>query len=187
MIRRTDWLFGAAALGLFGGLLLVPNSHAADIGYIEDFALAKDRAAALKQLIPGTEDYYYYNCLHLLNTEQFEKIAAFTKPWFERFNATARFKEIQHRYALLTYDKDPKKSLDYLKSHLGMRFDHQKETVATTTDLVSALDQKLIARATLKAQTFGRSDHLNNFEDAALDWVAAENLSWRTAGSCSRA
>ena len=28
----------------------------------------------LKQLIPGTEDYYYYHCLHLQNTEQFDKV-----------------------------------------------------------------------------------------------------------------
>jgi len=49
-------------------------------GYIEDFALSRDRAEALKQLITGTEDYYYYHALHLLNTEQFDKIAALTGP-----------------------------------------------------------------------------------------------------------
>ena len=32
----------------------------------QDFALAKDRATALKLLIPGTEDYYYYHALHAL-------------------------------------------------------------------------------------------------------------------------
>jgi len=32
---------------------------AGEIGYVEDFALAKDRAEALKQLIPGTDNYYY--------------------------------------------------------------------------------------------------------------------------------
>ncbi len=32
-----------------------------EIGYVEEFALAKDRAEALKQLIPGTDDYYYYH------------------------------------------------------------------------------------------------------------------------------
>ncbi len=30
-----------------------------EVGFVEDFALARDRATALKQLIPGTEDYYY--------------------------------------------------------------------------------------------------------------------------------
>ena len=39
MIRRTDWLFGAAILGLVGGLAMMPSSRGGDIGYIEDFAL----------------------------------------------------------------------------------------------------------------------------------------------------
>ena len=47
-----------------------------EIGYIEDFALATDRTAPLKKLIPGTQDYYYYNCLHYQNTEQFDKLQA---------------------------------------------------------------------------------------------------------------
>jgi tetratricopeptide (TPR) repeat protein len=37
------------------------------IGFEETFALASDRGAALDQLIPGTRDYYFYKCLHLLN------------------------------------------------------------------------------------------------------------------------
>ncbi len=36
-------------------------ARGADIGFIEKFALAKDRKEALKLLIPGTADYYYYH------------------------------------------------------------------------------------------------------------------------------
>ena len=39
-----------------------------EIGYIEEFALAADRTEALEQLIPGTEDYYYFHALHYQNT-----------------------------------------------------------------------------------------------------------------------
>ena len=56
---RRIWAAVPVLLVLTGTTVL-----AAEIGYIEDFALAKDRAEALKQLIPGTEDYYYYHCLH---------------------------------------------------------------------------------------------------------------------------
>ena len=34
------------------------QTQAAEIGYLEDFALAKDRTVPLQQLIPDTEDYY---------------------------------------------------------------------------------------------------------------------------------
>jgi hypothetical protein len=43
---------------------------AGEIGYIETFALSRDRGNTLKQLVPGTEDYYYYQALHLLQQQQ---------------------------------------------------------------------------------------------------------------------
>jgi hypothetical protein len=178
MKKALVWLQGITLAALVCGIVLTPTSRGGDIGYVEDFALARDRTDSLKQLIPGTEDYYYYNCLHCLNTEQFARVEQFTKPWLERFGQTGRLTEIQTRHALLTYETNPKKSLDYLTSRLGLRFDHQKETVGEVPDLPSALDQKLIARDTLKADSFRRWANLDNFEDIALDWVAAEDLSW---------
>src|SRR5205823_3843758 len=44
-------------------ILCVSTAIADDIGFIEDFALAKDRGASLRKLIPGTEDYYYFHAL----------------------------------------------------------------------------------------------------------------------------
>ena len=35
---------------------------AGEIDYVEDFALAPDRTVPLQQLIPGTEEYYFYHC-----------------------------------------------------------------------------------------------------------------------------
>ena len=91
-----------------------------EIGFVEDFALSRDRTAALKQLVPGTEDYYYYNSLHFLNTEHFEKARELTGPWHQRHGQTARLTEIQTRHALLTYDKHPQATLDYLRNKLGL-------------------------------------------------------------------
>ena len=98
-----------------------------EIGFIEDFALAPDRAAALKQLVPGTEDYYYYHALHFLNVEQYEKARELTGPWHQRHGQTGRLTEIQTRLALLTYDKNPQATLDYLRNKLGLNFGHQRE------------------------------------------------------------
>src|SRR5262245_61787410 len=110
MKRATAWLPPGLLLALTTAVLLTPtDSRAGDIGYAEDFALAKDRATALKQLIPGTEDYYYFHCLHLLNTGEFDRLAALTAPWHQRHGQTARLTEIQLRHALLTYEKDPKR------------------------------------------------------------------------------
>ncbi|MCI0704511.1 MAG: hypothetical protein L0241_25940, partial [Planctomycetia bacterium] len=178
MTRATIWLMGASLAVLTCGVMFAPQSTAGDIGFIEDFALAKDRTTALKQLIPGTEDYYYYHCLHHLNTGEFDKIEPLTKLWYERHGQTVRLTEIQTRHALLTFDKDPKKTLEYVRNRLGLRFDHQKEVAGEVPNLPTVLDQKLIARETLKTSSLDRGN-LGNFEDIALDWMAAEALSWQ--------
>src|SRR6266481_7322836 len=108
------------ALSLSLLLLACPLALADDVGFVEDFALAKDRTTALAQLIPGTEDYYYYHCLHALNTEQFAKVQEFTRLWLDRFGQTPRLTEIQTRYALLTYTQNPQRSLTYLQQQLGL-------------------------------------------------------------------
>jgi hypothetical protein len=165
----------AVVVFAFAAVMSLP---AGEIGFIEDFALAKDREAALKKLIPGTEDYYYFHCLHFLNTEQYDKVEPMTRPWHQRHGQTPRLTEIQTRYALLTHGGDPAKSLAYLRDKLGLRFDHQKEIVGGTPNLPTSLDQKLISRAALRAIAFANRQHLDGFEDAALDWLASENHDW---------
>src|SRR5438445_10002853 len=100
---------------------------AGDIGFIETFALSKDRSVSLKQLIHGTEDYYYYHCLHFLQTEQYDKIREMSKVWVERHGESQRYLEIQTRLALHEYDRNPQQSLGYLKHRLGLYFGHEKE------------------------------------------------------------
>ena len=172
-MARSAWLSVGLLAALAAGLFFTPTSRAADIGYVEDFALAKDRAAALKQLIPGTEDYYYYHALHALNTGNFDAVDGIVKPWVQRHSHTQRVYEILVRKALLTYDKNPRGTADYLINHLGLRFDHQRETLGTAPNLPTGLDQKLISRETLKARSFAWAN-LENFEDAALDWLSQD-------------
>ena len=99
-------LWGAV---LLNGLAALP---AGEIGYVETFALSPDREAALKQLIPGTEDYYYWHCLHDLNTEQLDKVEELLTPWVRRHGETPRVWEIRTRRALLAYDQNPQQTLD---------------------------------------------------------------------------
>ena len=101
-------------------MTLATLAMAGTIGYVEDFSLAKDRNAALKQLIPGMQDYYYYHCLHHLNTGQPEKIAPLFKLWVKRYGETSQYWEIRNRLMLLSYDKDPKPALAYLRWRLGL-------------------------------------------------------------------
>src|SRR5260370_29531391 len=151
-------------ISLAWAIFMVSAAEAGDVEFVEDFALAKDRAESLRQLIPGTEEYYYYHCLHYLNTEQFEKVEELTKPWLQRLGQTPRLTEIQTRHALLTYSRNPERSLTYLRAHLNLRFDHHRERGGPAPNLPPALDSKLILRETFRSHSLPHWQNLANFE-----------------------
>ncbi len=79
---------------------------------------------------------------------------------------------------MLTYDKDPKKTLEYLRNRLNLHFDHSKIITDRPPNLPTSFDQNLFSRATLLARSLSRSSGLDNFEPSALDWLAGEKLEW---------
>jgi hypothetical protein len=152
---------------------------AGQIGYVEDFALAKDRAEALKLLIPGTDDYYFYHCLHYQNTGQKAQFDRTFKAWLDKHKGsrTSRAVMLENRRALLQYKNDPQGSLRLIKSRLGLLFNHRRQTAQTTTNLKSKLNEGLISRGALTRIAYAQNgDSLGGFEDRALDWLIATNL-----------
>ncbi len=156
-------------------LLSAPVFADDTIGFIEDFSLAENREEALKQLIPGTPDYYYYHCLHLQNQKKFDEAQKMLAMWIGRHeknrtyhNLSARIKEIMNRQSLLQFDKDPAKTYSDIRNRLRLNFNHQRDQFKETSH-PTKLDQKLISRE----QLYGRRD----YEDAGFDWVIRKNLS----------
>ena len=76
---------------LFLLLVTQPFLQANTIGYIEDFALAPDREAVLKDLIPGTREYYYYHALHAQNEGRHGEVEKLIGLWVKRYGETSRF------------------------------------------------------------------------------------------------
>ena len=153
-MRWSHWLRAvgvtlALGTGIFCGGRLAERAVAGEIGFIEDFALAPDRAVPLKSLVPGTEDFYYFHCLHAQQTEQFDKVEPLVTQWTQRIGHTQRVNEILARQALLTYDKNPQKTLEFIRNKLGVQFGHQKEELGVEPNLPTQLDQNAIARPTL--------------------------------------
>jgi hypothetical protein len=148
----------------------------AEIGFVEDFSLAPDRTVPLKQLIPGTEEYYYYHCLHFQNTEQFDKVEETLAAWIKRYKYTARVHEIINRQALLTFEKHPEKTLARIRERLGLRFDHQRELLDRKPNLPTKLDPNAISRDALTKRAMSRYQNLQGFEATAHDWLIKSNL-----------
>ena len=81
-------------------VLCLPTSASAQgqkIGFDEVFALSENRQAALEQLIPGTEDYYYYTCLQLQHRGELQQVPALLKTWIKRHGRGQRVREIENR------------------------------------------------------------------------------------------
>lgn len=149
---------------LIAGLLAaiaIPAAFAQqEIGYVEDFALATDRETTLAQLIPGTEDYYYYHALHFQNTGQAQKLSEILAQWDKRFRNSPQRKMILNRQALLDYGKDPKGSLEYVRRELGIQFNHQQEGKAKTANYPTRLDPAQIAWDKFLVDALTSSDNL---------------------------
>lgn len=155
----------------------ISTSLGGEIDFIEDFALAKDRAAILKQLVPGTEEFSYYHALHSLQTEQLGKLDSLIAAWVQRHGETQRVWEIRTRQALANYDKNPQKTLDFLKRRLQLNFAHQKEELNGEPNLPTALDAAAISREAYFNRTNAvTTDNIDLFEHSALDWLVGYDL-----------
>ncbi|MEJ7591076.1 MAG: hypothetical protein WKF77_05970 [Planctomycetaceae bacterium] len=90
---------------------------------------------------------------------------------------TQRVWEIRTRRAILTYDRNPQASLDYLRGRFGIHYPHQKEELNAEPNLPTTLDPNGVSRATFQQQALAiHANSLNGFEDTALDWRIADGL-----------
>ena len=163
---------------LFLGVTMaaIQSGSAGEIGFIEDFALAKDRNAALEQLIPGTEDDYYYHALHYQNLGQYDRVEEILKRYIKQHKYTQGVREIQYRQALLTYPNAPKKSLEFIRSSLGIHFNHERQSEEALRKLPTSLDPQTISRESLAKRAFKKSRNVSHFTPDANEWLLDQKL-----------
>ena len=160
------------SLGVWLAIVLLALSGqgvSGEIGFVEDFVLAKDRGKALAQLIPGTEDYYYYHCLHCQNLGKLAEVEKILPVWIKRHGHTGRVEEIRNRQALLIYKQDPKRALDFVRNRLGLRFKHERTLLGARPKHPTSLDPRRIAYDAFKQRALARHrNSLRGFNDAGL-------------------
>lgn len=170
MTASIGWLFLAA--------VTAAAAHQ-EIGFIETFSLAPNREAALKELVPGTDDYFYFHALHAQNTGQRERFQTVIDDWIrERKGATPPgARELLNRQALLDYEKNPKKSLDYIREQLKLTFPHARKTGERRSGAPTAFDNARIAVDALFQRALADKNSLDKIEDDGLELAAGRALS----------
>lgn len=151
-----------------------------DSEFLERYALAADRAAVLAELVPGTDAYFYFNGLHQLDQGNFDEGERLLKAWVDGQGEGPGVTRIRHRLAVLRYPQAPEDSLAYLKAHLDLDFDHQRQVPGEVPDLPTALDPSLISREKWLARALddaARGETVDAFRPSAYPWLLQMDLS----------
>jgi hypothetical protein len=119
---------------------------------VEQFALAKDRKAFLDRLVPGSEEDFYFRCLHAQNTGDLEFVTKTLPDWRSKWGETPRWISIRNRQAVLNYEFQPDASSRVFQDVLGLHFGHQRIIPPAEQALPSVLNPKLYDRQTLVSQ-----------------------------------
>jgi hypothetical protein len=161
------------ALGFLTATVFLP---AREIGFVEKFSLAEDRAKALDDLVTGTQDYYYYSALHALTRQNFKEVQNLLNLWLKRYGSTPRSKEIENRMAMLRYGQDPEGTMKYLKRELNLRFNHSRIVEGRKPTHPTKLSENRISFEIMKMIAFTTAKNLQGVEDRGLTRLEPEKL-----------
>ena len=156
----------------------VSGDNGPDIDFVERFALAEDRESTLSELVPGTDEYYFYHCLHYQNTERLDEAQRILETWQKRNGNHPQIQQMRHRQALLAYTNEPQVTLDYLIDKLNVNLNHQRQRPSAEPGLPSQLDPALISFQRLNERALG-NDNLERYEDLGLPVAATQDLNER--------
>jgi hypothetical protein len=154
---------------LFSLLLPLAAFAENEIGFIERFALAADREKALGELVPGSEEYYFFHALHYQNVRDTAKLNNLLNEWRQRTPDEIEARRvILNREAILGYEKDPQGTLKYLIERLGIRHDHQRQVPDAKPDLPTSLDPAKISREVFLQDALSNDRSLQSLSQDAL-------------------
>ncbi len=132
------------------------------IGWMERYALSSDREMLLGELIPGSEDHFFYRCLLYQTTGQYEKSEAIIRDWLalHKGQETPAITAMIDRQRLLTYPDSPERTIDHLVHRLGIKLDHAPPVTKNERRFPSEFDSKRIEIDALVKEALRRNDPL---------------------------
>ncbi|HSD91249.1 MAG TPA: hypothetical protein VLB44_27185, partial [Kofleriaceae bacterium] len=98
-----------------------------DLEILEALALDPDRAHALNQLLPGSEDHDYFRCLHAQHRGAFEEAAEVIEAWPGRHGSNERYERLRLRQLWYGLGHDPDDVADQLRDEFSVDHSHEAE------------------------------------------------------------
>ena len=100
---------------------------AMDLEILEALALSDDRANALGQLLPGSEDHDYFRCLHAQHAGALDEADAIIDAWPSRHGQNERYERLRQRQQWYRLGTDPDRVADEIRDRLGVSHWHEAE------------------------------------------------------------
>ena len=148
--------------------LTIKQTQAVPLSFLEKFAISENREDALKELIPGTREYYYYHALHAQNQGDALELKRIIGLWIKRYGNSSQVKEIQNRQALLDFEKDPEQTYSHLKNELRPNFNHSRLIEGRKPTHPTKLDPDAIGYDNFLNQAFRQYKSVQGYRIA--DW-----------------
>jgi hypothetical protein len=98
-----------------------------DLEILEALALGQDRAAALGQLLPGSEDHDYYAALHAQHRGDLDEAETIIEAWSGRHGRGEGLDRLRLRQLLYRLGEDPQSVADDVRDHFGVSHWHEAE------------------------------------------------------------
>ncbi len=160
-------------------VVLIPlwaHPDAESLEFQEAFAWG-DRTEALSMLVPGTEDFFYYTCLHHELEGEFE---AFDRE-FARWKAsngdrwTSRMHELHRRRSLSAFEREPERTWEFLRTQAGHRFNHRPRHQQQDKAAPSVVRPEQVSLQAFLRQARGRN-RMREFTDRGLELALEQSL-----------
>ncbi|MDA1044516.1 MAG: hypothetical protein O3C57_04760, partial [Verrucomicrobia bacterium] len=152
---------------------------APSLEFMEKFALDDEREAALAELVPGTDDYFYYLALHrqlLGDSKAFDEMLS---QWFKQRNGSwnEQMLELRRRQILLNFDKDPEKTWTFLiDDEFHLQFNHRAKSAQVSPDYPREIDPRRYGMDSFLSRAMARPHPVGEFTDAGLELAARQKL-----------
>jgi hypothetical protein len=161
-VTRTPGVLARFLLVLVVMPLTARSVVAEPISWMERYALAADRETLLAELIPGSDDFYFYHCLHYQTTGQLERSEAILRDWLAEHQGqpTPEIEAMIDRQRLLTYEQSPERSIDHLIRRLGIQLEHAAPPAKNERRFPSQLDEGLLGANQIVQQALQRGEQL---------------------------
>ena len=140
-----------------------------DLEILEALALSDDRAAALGQLLPGSEDHDYYAGLHAQHRGALAEADTILEAWPGRHGNTERYGRLRLRQLLYRLGVTPDAVADEVRDHFGVEHWHEAEADEVDPSRPTRLPAGIFDGAKLLALAVQQSGDLSQVTDDGLE------------------